>query len=101
MFAFAIPKRYRSVARIMPPDQQSSGTMMLAALAGRSGGLAGLSSLAGSLLGVHSTTSLFIDLLRSGTVTGRLVERFDLQHVYRNRYKIDSVKHLLRSTTIT
>ncbi|MGA7706936.1 MAG: Wzz/FepE/Etk N-terminal domain-containing protein, partial [Acidobacteriaceae bacterium] len=30
--AFVIPKRYKSVASIMPPDQQSSGAMMLAAL---------------------------------------------------------------------
>jgi len=45
--AFAIPKRYKSTARIMPPDQQTSGAMMLAALAGRTGGLGALSSLAG------------------------------------------------------
>jgi len=99
--AFTMPKRYKSTARIMPPDQQNSSAMMLAALAGHAGGLAGLGSLAGSLLGVHSTTSLFIDLLRSGTVTGHLADRFDLQHVYRKHYRVDTVKRLARSTTIT
>jgi LPS O-antigen subunit length determinant protein (WzzB/FepE family) len=32
--AFVIPKQYKSVASIMPPDQQGSGAMLLAALAG-------------------------------------------------------------------
>src|SRR5580658_2349539 len=48
--AFAIPKRYQSVARIMPPDQQGSSAMLLAALTSRSSGLGGLGSLAGGLL---------------------------------------------------
>lgn len=99
--AFSIPKRYKSVARIMPPDQQSSGAIMLAALAGHAGGLAGLGSLAGDLLGMHSTTALFIDLLRSGTVQGDLIDRFQLQHVYRKRYRIDTAKRLALMTTIT
>ena len=100
--AFTLPKRYKSVARIMPPDQQNSGAMMLAALAGRgAGGLASLGGLAGSLLGVHSTTALFINLLESATVTGHLVDRFDLQHVYHKRYRIDTTKRLVRNTTVT
>jgi uncharacterized protein involved in exopolysaccharide biosynthesis len=101
VITFTMPKRYKSVARIMPPDQQNSGTMMLAALAGHAGGLAGLSSLAGSFLGMHSTTSLFIDLLRSGTVTGHLADRFNLQQVYRKRFRVDTIKRLARNTTIT
>ncbi len=79
--AFVIPKRYTAVTSIMPPDQQNSGAMMLAALASRSGSLGGLSSLAGSLLGGRTTTALFINLLRSGTVSGHLIDRFNLQHV--------------------
>lgn len=102
--AFAIPKRYKSTTSIMPPDQQSSSAMMLAALAGRSGGmgsLGGLGSLAGSLLGAHTTTDLFIDLLRSSTVTGELIDRFNLQHVYHSRYRFTAAKHLARLTKIT
>ena len=102
--AFAIPKRYKSVTSIMPPDQQNSGAMMLAALASHSGGagsLGGLGSLASSLFGGHTTTALFINLLRSGTVTGHLIDRFHLQHVYHKRYRIDTAKHLARLTKIT
>jgi len=99
--AFMIPKRYKSVASIMPPDQQSSGAMMLAALASRSGSLGGLGSLAGSLLGGHTTTALFVNLLHSSTVSGHLIDRFNLQHVYRKRYRIDTAKHLAHRTSIT
>jgi capsule polysaccharide export protein KpsE/RkpR len=99
--AFVIPKRYKSVASIMPPDQQSSGAMMLAALASRSGSLGGLGSLAGSLLGGHTTTALFANLLHSSTVSGHLIDRFNLQHVYRKRYRIDTAKHLAHRTSIT
>lgn len=100
--AFVMPKSYKSVASIMPPDQQGSGALLLAALAGRSGGgLGALGGLAGSLLGGHTTTALFVDLLRSGTVSGHLIDRFNLQHVYHKRYRIDTAKHLARITKIT
>jgi uncharacterized protein involved in exopolysaccharide biosynthesis len=97
--AFTIPKRYKSSARIMPPDQQGSGAMMLAALASR-GGMGGLGSLAGGLLSGHTSTALFVDLLHSGTVAGHLIDRFHLQQVYHTRYQVDTGKHLARLTTI-
>jgi uncharacterized protein involved in exopolysaccharide biosynthesis len=99
--AFAIPKEYKSTTSIMPPDQQGSSAMLLAALAGHSGGLGALGSLASGFLGGHTSTDLFIDLLHSGTVSGHLVDRFNLQHVYHKRYRIDAAKHLARCTKIT
>src|ERR1700691_1872647 len=99
--AFLIPKRYKSSGSIMPPDQQSgSGAMMLAALA-RSSSLGGLGTLASGLLGSHTSTALFINLLHSGTVSGHLIDRFQLQHLYGNRYRVDTAKHLARLTTVT
>jgi uncharacterized protein involved in exopolysaccharide biosynthesis len=98
---FAVPKQYTAVTSIMPPDQQGSSAMLLAALAGRSSGLGALGSLAGGFLGEHPTTALFIDLLQSGTVSGHLIERFDLKHVYHKRYNIDTAKHLAHVTKIT
>jgi len=99
--AFLIPKRYESVARLMPPEQPSSGAAMLAALAGHSmGGLSGLGNLAGLLGGTRTSTALFIDLLHSRTVADHLIDRFNLQHVYKKRYRIDTVKYLARHTTV-
>jgi len=99
--ACVIPKQYKSVGSIMPPDQQGSGAMMLAALAGRSGGLGSLGSLAGGLLGTHTNTALYESLLESGTIGGRLIDRFDLQKVYHSRYRFTTAKHLARMTKIT
>jgi uncharacterized protein involved in exopolysaccharide biosynthesis len=99
--AFAIPKQYTAVTSIMPPDQQGSSAMLLAALAGRGSGLGTLGSLAGGLLGEHTSTALFINLLQSGTVSGHLIDRFDLKYVYHKRYSIDTAKHLAHLTKIT
>lgn len=102
VFAFFIlQKQYDSVARIMPPDQQGGSAALLAAVAGRSlGGLGSLGSLAGSLLGGKTSTSLYIDLLHSRTVSDHIIDRFDLQNIYHQRYRIDTVRHLAHNTTV-
>ena len=96
-----IPKQYESAARIMPPDTQSPGASMLAALAGRAGNLGTLGTMAGGLLGARPTTALFLSLLQSGTVSGHLIERFHLQAVYHKRYATDAAKTLARRTKIS
>jgi capsule polysaccharide export protein KpsE/RkpR len=84
----------------MPPEQSSSGAAMLAALAGHSlGGLGGLGNLAG-LLGGRTSSALFIDLLHSRTISDHIIDRFNLQHVYKKRYRIDTVKYLAHHTTV-
>jgi uncharacterized protein involved in exopolysaccharide biosynthesis len=100
---FSMPKQYKSTASIMPPDQQGSGAMLVAALAGRSGGggLGALGSLAGGLLGGHTSTDLFINLLESETVKGHIIDRFDLMHVYHTHYRFSASSHLAGSTKIT
>jgi uncharacterized protein involved in exopolysaccharide biosynthesis len=98
--AFLIPKRYESVARLMPPEQSSSGAAMLAMLAGHSlGGLGGLGNLAG-LLGGRTSSALYIDLLHSRSISDHIIDRFDLQRVYKKRYRIDTVKYLAHHTTM-
>jgi capsule polysaccharide export protein KpsE/RkpR len=99
--AFLIPKEYRAATSIMPPEPQNSNAMMLAALASRASGLGAIGGLAGGLLGGHSSGALFVDLLRSGTVSGHLIDRFNLQDVYHKRYRIDAAKHLAHLTTIS
>lgn len=101
LIAFTIPKRYASTGRIMPPDNSGSTMAMFAALAGRSGGeFAGLSNLAGSLLGSRNSSALFVDLLRSGTISGALIDRFHLQQAWHKRYRVDTAKYLARHSTI-
>ena len=99
---FLIPNRYESTARIMPPENSGSSAALLAALAGRgSGELGGLGSIAASLLGVRTSGPLFVDLLRSATISDHLIDRFQLQQVYGKRYKVDTIKKLAGRTAIT
>lgn len=99
--SFAIPKQYKATTSIMPPDGQGASAMLLTALAGHSGTFGALGGLANSLFDGHTSTALFVDLLHSGTVSDHLIDRFNLQHVYHKRYRIDTAKHLARCTKIT
>jgi uncharacterized protein involved in exopolysaccharide biosynthesis len=103
IIALTLPKHYQSSTSLMPPDQQGSGTALLAALAGRVGGSSGsgLGMLASGLLGAKSNGELYIDLLHSGTVTGALTDRFHLQQVYKTKYMKDTLKKLNARTQIT
>lgn len=92
LLAFLLPKRYESVAHLMPPDERSSsGLAMIAAMAGQ---LGGLGSLAGDALETKTSGALFIGILRSRTVEDRLIERFNLKHVYGIRLEKDARQHL-------
>jgi uncharacterized protein involved in exopolysaccharide biosynthesis len=101
ILAFALPKQYESVGRLMPPDQQSSSAALLAAVAGRSlGGLGALGGIAGGLLGGRTSTALYIDLLHSRTISDKIIDRFHLQDVYHKRYRIEMVKFLAKHTNV-
>ncbi len=99
--ALLLPDEYVSAARLMPPEQAGNGAALLAALVGKSAGGGGLASLAGSLIGSKNNGALFVALLHSGTISGRLIERFDLQRVYRKRYRMDTAKRLANLTKIS
>jgi capsule polysaccharide export protein KpsE/RkpR len=104
--AFLIPSRYESTTRLMPPDPQSgSGLAMMAALVGKGSqggqGSLGLSSLAGDLLGMKSTGAIFTSILHSRTVEDRIIGRFDLRKVYRDKYWEDARKDLTKYTEIS
>ena len=97
--ALLIPKRYESTTRLMPPDSQSSNSlMMLAAISGKAGSLGGV---AGDLLGFKSSGALFTGILRSRTVEERLVGAFDLQKVYGARRVADARQELEDNTRIS
>jgi capsule polysaccharide export protein KpsE/RkpR len=97
--AFLIPKRYTATARLMPPDQTSTGAgAMLAAVAGRAGSLAGMAE---SALGLKTTGALFIGILQSDTVQDDLIQKFGLQKEYRARYLEDARKDLASHTAIS
>ena len=99
VIVFVIPNQYESTARIMPPETAGGSTALLAAIAGR-GEFGGLGGLASSLLGARTSGPLFVDLLRSATVSDDLIDRFQLQHIYHKRYRVDTAKRLARRTAV-
>jgi uncharacterized protein involved in exopolysaccharide biosynthesis len=91
--ALLIPNRYESVARLMPPDDQSGFGLAMAAAA-LSGQASRLQGIAGDLLNVKSTSDLFVGVLTSRTIQDKLIKEFDLKKVYGFRRMEDTRKAL-------
>jgi uncharacterized protein involved in exopolysaccharide biosynthesis len=101
LVAFLIPARYEATVQLMPPDSQSTtGMAMLAALTAKAGN-SNLGGLAGDLLGIKSSGSLFIGVLSSRTVQDRIVQRFNLQKVYSYRLDEDARRKLQERTGLS
>ena len=98
--AFLIPPRYESTARLMPPENQSGSGLAMAAAA-MSGAAGGLSTIAGDLLGLKSTSDIFVGILTSRTVQDKLIEQFDLKKLYWDRRMEDARKDLVNHTAIS
>lgn len=102
LIAFAIPKEYRATVQLMPPDNQSNAGMLFAALASKAGGGGGgLGAIAGDLLGIKNSGALFIGILRSRTVSERVVQRFDLKKVYGTKLDEDAREELSANTALS
>ena len=85
LIAFLIPARYDSTARLMPPDSSQSGGLAMAAAALSGGSAGGLGGIAGDMLGLKSTSDMFVGILLSRTAQDRLIEQFNLNKLYGKR----------------
>jgi len=103
LIAFLIPARYQSTVRLMPPDNRSGLALAAVSLSGRGGSLGSslLGDLGSDLLGLRSTSDLFVGILRSHTVEDHLIAQFNLKHVYWVRRIEDARKELEDHTDIT
>ena len=99
--AFVIPVRYSAEAVILTPQQSQPSLSALTALAagGAGAGLSSLSLLSG--FGLHTATDLYIGILESRTIGDKLIAKFDLRHVYRQKDAYGTRKRLAQNTTIT
>jgi capsule polysaccharide export protein KpsE/RkpR len=101
VIAVLIPARYTSIARLMPPDNQPSVGLALAAATTMTGSAGGLGEMATNLLGLKSTSDVFVGVLNSRTVADKLIEQFDLKRVYRDRRMEDARIDLADHTSIS
>lgn len=102
LLAVVIPSRYASTTKLMPPDSGPSGlATMAAALTSKAGDMGpGLASVAGDLLGLQSTSDMFVGILRSRTTEDKLIGQFNLQKVYRDKHIEDARSDLEDHTNI-
>jgi capsule polysaccharide export protein KpsE/RkpR len=100
LVAFLIPKRYESTAHLMPPDNQSSSSLAMAAAA-VSGTSGGIGALANDFLGLKSTSDIFVGILGSRTVQDKLIQQFNLKKLYGTRGMDDTEKALGEHTGIS
>jgi uncharacterized protein involved in exopolysaccharide biosynthesis len=100
--ALLIPARYKSTARLMPPDNQSNfsglGAMAAAATSLNEDGLQGIAS---DFLGLKSTSDIFVGVLGSRTVQDDLIQRFNLKSIYRDKHMEDARTDLTAHTDIS
>jgi len=91
-----IPNIYTGTTRIMPPQQgQSAAAGLLGQLGGALGGLAGAAA------GIKNPNDLYVGMLQSRTVADDIIQRFDLNKLYKQRYQSGTRKRLGELTTIT
>jgi capsule polysaccharide export protein KpsE/RkpR len=97
--ALVIPARYRSTARLMPPDEGSPGMgLAMLAASSMSGGTSsltsqlgsGLGSIAGDMLGIKNSSDLFVGVLHSRTLQDDLINKFNLKKEYWDRKMEDA-----------
>ncbi len=103
VLVFLIPVRYTSTTQLMPPDQVGQGlaATLAAFTKGGSGGSSDLGMIGSELLGLRTSSDLFIGVLHSHTVEDALINKFDLRKLYGIK-KIEATrKELLNRTDIS
>jgi len=100
LLAFLIPARYESMARLMPPDSNQSEGLAMAAAA-LSGAPTSLGWIASGMLGLKSTSDIFVGILSSRTVQDKLIQQFELRKLYGDRRMEDARRDLAERTGIS
>jgi tyrosine-protein kinase Etk/Wzc len=86
-----MPPIYTGSTKILPPQNQSAASGVLAQL----GGLAGLAGGA-----IKSPTEIYVSMLKSRTVADSLISRFELLNLYKAVYPSQAREQLAEVTTI-
>jgi uncharacterized protein involved in exopolysaccharide biosynthesis len=90
-----IPRSYVAKTSILPPDQNQG---LAAAMMGQLGSVA---TLAGKELGLKNPSDAYVLVLKSNAIGEQLIRRFDLQHVYKKKHQLDTLRALAAHVTIS
>jgi len=86
--SFLIPPTYTAKTVLMPPQAQQSAAASLLQSLGALGGVAGAAA------GVRNPNDQIVALIKSRTMSDRLIDRFDLMKVYKAKLRQDARKTL-------
>ncbi|HWO31414.1 MAG TPA: GNVR domain-containing protein, partial [Candidatus Acidoferrum sp.] len=95
--ALLIPTRYEAKTALMPPGDSDWGLASVLGAMTRGGGF----GMAGDFLGLKTSGSLFIGILRSRTVEDRIIDNFDLRQIYHAQKMQDARRALEANTQIS
>lgn len=97
--AFLLPVRFTAATKLMPPQQtQSATTLMMSQLS--SAGMSPLAAMAGGL-GLKSPNDIYVGMLNSRPIADAIIQKFNLQTVYRDRDMTATRKELAENTQVT
>lgn len=88
--AFLIPSEYKSTVQLMPPGWQSTTANLAAPFSAVSLATPSGAGLASGLLSSRSPSGPLLGIIASRTMQDDLINRFNLQKVYRARYLADA-----------
>jgi len=86
--SFLIPPSFTARTVLMPPQAQQSAAASLLQSLGALGGIAGAAS------GVRNPNDQMVALIKSRTMSDRMIERFDLMKIYKAKLRQDARKAL-------
>ena len=95
LVSLLLPKKYMAETKILLPQQGSQN--MSAQLLGQLGGLILPGGASG---GLRTTGDLYTALLKSRAILDRVIDRFDLMKVYRDTYREDARRDLMKALSV-
>jgi tyrosine-protein kinase Etk/Wzc len=94
LISLAIPNSFKAGVKLLPPQQaQSSAAALLSQLGGLAGAAAGAA-------GIKNPNDLYVAMLRSRTISDKLIAKFDLMKVYKTESKERARKVLENNTMV-
>jgi uncharacterized protein involved in exopolysaccharide biosynthesis len=100
LIAICIHNQYESTVRLMPPDP-ISGSMAMLTAAKTLGNASALGGLEGDLLGLKSSSALFVEILQGRSVQDDVINKFELRKIYADRYAEDARSDLRMNTSVS
>ncbi|MDT8068094.1 MAG: GNVR domain-containing protein [Terriglobia bacterium] len=95
LLVLLLPRYYKGKTTLLPPQSNQQSANLLA------GQLTALAGISPRDLGIKNQNDLYVGLLKSDTVANALIQRFQLQQVYKKRRLVDARTRLAKLSDIS